>query len=72
MYSTTNRIAADDEPSQVGYLFQFPYMTTHQQDSSQPQQSQASPHLMGLGLTMEVMEEAALAGMLNEVSDLRL
>jgi len=26
---------------------------------------------MGLGLTMEVMEEAALAGMLNEVSDLR-
>jgi hypothetical protein len=47
-------------------------MTTHQQDSSQPQQSQASPHLMGLGLTIEVMEEAALAGMLNEVSDLRL
>ena len=72
MYSTTNRIAADDEPSQVGYLSQFPYMTTHQQDSSQPQQSQASPHLMGLGLTMEVMEEAALAGILNEVSVLRL
>ena len=38
------------------------YMTTHQQDSSHPQQSHDSPHLTGLGLTMVVMEEAALAG----------
>ena len=33
------------------------YMTTHQQDSSQPQQSQDSPQETGLGLTMEVMVE---------------
>jgi hypothetical protein len=32
-------------------------MTTHQQDSSQPQQSQDSPQERGLGLTMEVMVE---------------
>ncbi|OCK78437.1 hypothetical protein K432DRAFT_383869 [Lepidopterella palustris CBS 459.81] len=38
-------------------------MTTHQQDSSQPQQSQDSPHLMGLGLMMEVMLEVVLPGM---------
>lgn len=39
------------------------YITTHQHDSSHPQQSQDSPHETGLGLTMEEMEEAALAGM---------
>ena len=43
----------------------FLYMTTHQHDSSQPQQSHDSPHLTGLGLMMEEMEEAALAGMLK-------
>jgi hypothetical protein len=32
-------------------------MTTHQQDSSQPQQSQDSPQETGLGLTMEVIVE---------------
>jgi hypothetical protein len=32
-------------------------MTTHQQDSSQPQQSQDSPQDTGLGFTMEVMVE---------------
>jgi hypothetical protein len=43
-------------------------MTTHQQDSSQPQQSQLSPQeRAGLGLMMEEMEEAALAGMLRIV-----
>jgi hypothetical protein len=43
-------------------------MTTHQQDSSQPQQSQLSPQeRAGLGLMMEEMEEATLAGMLRIV-----
>jgi len=41
-----------------------PHMTTHQQDSSQPQQSQDSPQETGLGLTMVEMEEATLAGMM--------
>jgi len=39
-------------------------MTVHQQDSSQPQQSQLSPQDTGLGLMMVVIEEAALAGIL--------
>jgi hypothetical protein len=44
------------------------YMTTHQQDSSHPQQSQLSPQeRTGLGLMMEEMEEAAPAGMLRMV-----
>jgi hypothetical protein len=44
-------------------------MTTHQQDSSQPQQSQDSPQEveMGLGLMMEAMEEVVLPGILIEV-----
>lgn len=41
------------------------YMTVHQQDSSQPQQSQDSPHLGAVGLTMVEMEEATLAGILK-------
>jgi hypothetical protein len=42
------------------------YMTVHQQDSSQPQQSHDSPQeRTGAGLTMEEMEEAMLAGMLK-------
>jgi hypothetical protein len=43
-------------------------MTTHQQDSSQPQQSHSSPQEveMGLGLTMEVMEEVVEPGILSE------
>lgn len=40
------------------------YMTTHQQDSSQPQQSQDSPQETGLGLMMVETEEATLAGMM--------
>jgi hypothetical protein len=41
------------------------YMTTHQQDSSQPQQSHDSPHLgAGVGLMMEETEEAMLAGIM--------
>lgn len=41
-------------------------MTTHQQDSSQPQQSHDSPQEveMGLGLMMDVMEEVVLPGIL--------
>jgi hypothetical protein len=40
------------------------YMTTHQQDSSQPQQSHDSPHeRTGEGLMMEETEEATLPGM---------
>jgi hypothetical protein len=39
------------------------YMTVHQHDSSQPQQSQDSPQPRGLGLMMVEMEEAVLAGM---------
>ena len=44
-------------------------MTTHQQDSSQPQQSHDSPQEveMGLGLMMEVMEEVVLPGMVKMV-----
>jgi hypothetical protein len=43
-------------------------MTTHQQDSSQPQQSHDSPHLgAGVGLMMEVMEEAAEPGIVMVV-----
>ena len=42
-------------------------MTVHQQDSSQPQQSQDSPQPMGLGLMMVEMEEAVLAGILVAV-----
>ncbi|KAF2715551.1 hypothetical protein K504DRAFT_529707 [Pleomassaria siparia CBS 279.74] len=42
------------------------YMTTHQQDSSQPQQSQDSPQLTGFGLTMEVTEEIVEPGMMME------
>lgn len=51
----------------VGYLRMgmMPYMTTHQQDSSQPQQSQDSPHLTGLGLMMEVMDEVVDGGILR-------
>lgn len=41
------------------------YMTVHQQDSSQPQQSHDSPHLGAVGLTMVEMEEATLAGILE-------
>jgi hypothetical protein len=42
------------------------YMTVHQQDSSQPQQSHDSPQeRTGAGLTMEETEEAMLAGMLK-------
>ena len=33
------------------------YWPTHQQDSSQPQQPHSSPHLTGLGLMMEILEE---------------
>ena len=40
------------------------YITTHQHDSSQPQQSHSSPQDKGLGLTMEVTEEMAEPGML--------
>jgi hypothetical protein len=42
-------------------------MTTHQHDSSQPQQSQLSPHevLIGAGLTIEVME-VTLPGMVMD------
>jgi hypothetical protein len=40
------------------------YMTTHQQDSSQPQQSHDSPHLgAGEGLMMVETVEAMLEGM---------
>jgi hypothetical protein len=39
-------------------------MTTHQQDSSQPQQSHDSPHeRTGEGLMMEETEETMLPGM---------
>ena len=39
------------------------YMTTHQHDSSQPQQSHDSPHFgAGEGLMMVETEEATLAG----------
>jgi hypothetical protein len=42
------------------------YITTHQQDSSQPQQSQDSPQpKTGEGLTMEETVEATLAGIVN-------
>jgi hypothetical protein len=42
------------------------YMTTHQQDSSQPQQSHASPQVRtGAGLMMVETVEAMLAGMLK-------
>jgi hypothetical protein len=42
------------------------YMTVHQQDSSQPQQSHDSPQeRTGAGLTMEETVEAMLAGMLK-------
>lgn len=42
------------------------YITVHQHDSSQPQQSQDSPQeRTGEGLTMEETEEAMLAGILN-------
>lgn len=44
----------------------------HQQDSSQPQQSQDSPQLIGLGLTIVEMDEAALAGILAEILSLLL
>lgn len=44
------------------------YMTTHQQLSPTPQQSQDSPHLIGLGLTMEVMEDAVEPGMVTVLS----
>jgi hypothetical protein len=39
-------------------------MTTHQQDSSQPQQSHDSPQEveMGLGLTIDAIEEVVLPG----------
>jgi len=39
----------------------------HQQDSSQPQQSQDSPQLTGWGLTMVEMDEVMLAGMMEQV-----
>jgi hypothetical protein len=45
-------------------------MTTHQQDSSQPQQSHDSPHRTGLGLMMETMEEVVLPGILKIVEEL--
>lgn len=43
------------------------YMTTHQQSSSQPQHSQASPQEveMGLGMMMDLMEEVVLPGMVS-------
>jgi hypothetical protein len=41
------------------------HMTTHQQDSSQPQQSHDSPQETGLGLMMVEIEEATLAGILT-------
>jgi|TARA_R110002003_G_scaffold149_1_gene13482 hypothetical protein len=48
-------------PSRVNPVL---YMTTHQQDSSQPQQSHDSPHeRTGEGLMMEETEEATLPGM---------
>jgi hypothetical protein len=41
------------------------YMTVHQQDSSQPQQSHDSPQdRTGAGLTMEETDEAMLPGMM--------
>lgn len=49
------------------YLGPRSYMTTHQQDSSQPQQPHSSPQPMvvGLGLMMDLMLEAALPGILE-------
>lgn len=42
------------------------YMTTHQHDSSQPQQSHDSPHeRTGEGLMIEETEEATLPGMVK-------
>jgi hypothetical protein len=42
------------------------YITVHQQDSSQPQQSQDSPQeRTGWGLMMEETEEAMLPGILK-------
>ena len=43
------------------------YMTTHQQASSQPQQSHSSPQEVeiGLGLIIEVIEEVVLPGMME-------
>ena len=50
------------------YEVSSPYMTVHQQDSSQPQQSHDSPHFgAGEGLMMVEMEEATLAGILMVV-----
>lgn len=43
-----------------------PYMTTHQHDSSQPQQSHSSPQeRTGEGLMIEETEEAVLPGMVT-------
>jgi hypothetical protein len=58
--------AASICPSRTGFDSVI-YMTTHQQDSSQPQQSQLSPQDTGLGLIMVVMEEAVLAGIATAV-----
>lgn len=42
-------------------------MTTHQQDSSQPQQSHSSPQPMvvGLGLMMDLIDEVVEPGILE-------
>jgi hypothetical protein len=48
----------------VALVEEWIYMTTHQQDSSQPQQSQDSPHFTtGPGLMMVETVEATEAGM---------
>jgi len=47
-------------------------MTTHQQDSSQPQQSHDSPQETGLGLMMDTMEEVVLPGMMKVVVEVGL
>ena len=49
------------------------YMTTHQQDSSQPQQSHDSPHLgTGVGLMMEETEEATEPGIVMVLLEVML
>jgi hypothetical protein len=42
-------------------------MTTHQQDSSQPQQSHSSPQEVLMGLMIDVIEEVVLPGIVKMV-----
>ena len=54
---------AGDREVRIGYNCPPVYMTVHQQDSSQPQQSHDSPHFgAGEGLMIVETEEATLAG----------